>query len=80
MLSPVAVVRVSPFTAQKRKRSSDSDDDDESDDDAAASDASSVDNDADLGIDRSNIISGRRARKPVKYNVDVDDEDDDDDF
>ncbi len=32
----------------------------------------------DLGIDRSNIVSGKRARKVVKY-ADSDDDDDDDD-
>jgi hypothetical protein len=34
---------------------------------------------AELGIDRSNIVHGRRARKPVTYDFGSDEDDDDDD-
>lgn len=31
-----------------------------------------------LGLDAKNIVRGKRARKPVKYNVDEDDDEDED--
>ena len=54
-----------PACDQKRKRGSDEDEDSEAEDDDDEDLA--VEADEDLGIDRSNIISGRRARKPIKY-------------
>jgi hypothetical protein len=57
---------------QKRKQSAS-----DSDDDVSSSDGDDSKSGDDIGIDKSNIVHGRRARKPIKYNFDDSDEDDD---
>ena len=87
--------RPQPSSKKKARRDEDSDDDDDDDDDVSederpakkparksggsSADDDDDDDDADDGLDRSNIVTGRRARTTVNYSK-FDEGSDDDDF